>query len=342
MALTTPLPPRAAAGAATLWAAVLLWLLLAAAAAAAPPETGLVRRDGLLTARFALSEGTVQVHLPEDLVAGETVSGTVTVTVAGDTPRRRERAAQHLARLTLSVGGQTRPLTSSPFQGSSVCGTLRCVEDESSGEAAVPVLLNDPKGRPLAEVRLPLATEPARAGTDYLYRPVGVAGQSLEIRGVFDGDGATTRATVGGVPAETVAESPRHAFVAVPPSAMGPTWLELSEDGARYSGAFRSLAAQLSPGKPVLAAGERTTLRLSIHGLSQLDAEMPLQIVSLDPQTTLLESGAVQTLHVHPSEVLAGGSYLWIGTALGVTPGPVELTLSTQHSRPESRLEPEQ
>lgn len=337
MSSTTRLPPRAAVGVASLPAAT-LWLLLAAGTGAAvPPEPGLVRRDGLLTARFALPEGTVQVHLPEDLVAGETVSGTIAVAVAGDTPRRRERAAQHLARLTLSVGGQTRPLSNSPLQGSSVCGTLRCLENE----AVVSVVLNDPKGRPLAEVRLPLATEPERPEPGYLYRPVGVAGQAIEIRGAFDGDGATTRATLGGVPAETVAESLRHTFVAVPPSAMGPTWLELSEDGAQYSGAFRSLAARLSPGKPVLAAGERTTLRLSIHGLGQLDAEMPLQIVSLDPQTTLLESGAVQTLHVHPSEVLSGGSYLWIGTALGVAPGPVELTLSTRHSRPEGRLEPE-
>ena len=92
-------------------------------------------------------------------------------------------------------------------------------------------------------------------------------------------------------------------------------------------------------GKPVLEAGERTTLMIQINGLQDLEAELPVEIVSHTPELVRLEGGASQPLLIHPTEVQGGGLYQWIGTVVGVAPGRYRLGLSVADSRPWRRLE---
>lgn len=328
----------------------LLWLFVGLTVVAWPshtaakgPEAGVhtLTAGGLHTVRMETEDASILLQLPEDLVSGESVSGTVTVTPRGETDARRAKAMRRLGKLALDVGGLRLPLETAPVRGASVCGNLRCTSRTETSFPAVPVRLLGRKGEPLAEAWLPLEPTADEPGAGYRYRPVGVTGTPLEILGDFDGDSATTRLELGGRRARILAESPRRSLAAIPESAIGPQIVELREGGPVHSGSFRGLSVALQPGKPALRPGERTTLTLRVLGLDRLDAEMPVQIVSQEPERVLLESGAVQTLHIHPTELQAGGLYQWIGTIQGSGGGPVLVRVSTRHSRPEQRLLPD-
>lgn len=322
--------------AAALALALLATLAAPAARAADPPVTvELEQRAGLATVRFLLPQGVVAVHLPDDLAAGETVSGSLTLALAPAPPRKEEKARAQLALLTVDVGGLPQRPAPTSLSGLTVCGDLAC----DGGGSAVPVRLRNRKGEVLAEGRVPV-TEPLPPSTAYRYPPVGQTGGYLEIHGPFDGVAASTRLVIHGLRAAVVAESPRRTLVEVPAGAVGASTLELQEGPARAAGPFRALRTALRLGKPSLAPGERTTLWLEIQGLADLEEELPVAVWSRRPERALLEAGPRQGLSIHPSEVQPGGVYQWIGTVVGVTPGPVEIELLTTGSRPETQLLP--
>lgn len=294
---------------------------------------------GLQTVHLETDEVTVLVRFPEDLVSGEPISGKVTVALKGASDRQRGKSVRQLDRMKLEVGGADLPLETISWQAT-VCEDFRCDSRSELVPMAIPVRLHHRKGSVLAEAWVPLAASGEDAVTGYRYRPVGVTGRSLEIRGAFDGDSATTRVLFAHRPADVIAESPRRVLVEIPPETVGAGLLELRERGRSLSGPFRGLQVALQPGKPALHQGERTTLTLRILGLEDLEAEMPLQLVARDPSRVILEAGAVQTLHIHPSELQAGGVYQWIGTLQGSGGGPVDVAVSTHHSRPEQPLIP--
>lgn len=322
-----------------LWIAV--WTSATAVFARTPDaEVRWATRGGLHAISIEMKEATVLVHLPADLRSGDPVSGAVTVFLVGSNDKQRARAARRLDQLTLKLGSVELPWETAVFRGATVCGRLSCDSPSELGAPAVPMRVQDRKGELVAEAWLPLLASPDPAPEAYLYRPVGIVEQPVEIRGTFDGDSHTTRVEIGGRPARILAESPRHTFAVVPEQAVGPGHLTLREDGLVRSGAFRGLAVSLGAGKPVLREGERTTLTLRILGLNELGEELPVQLVSQQPSQVLLEAGRVQTLYVHPTELQTGGVYQWIGTVEGSGGGPVDIVLSTLHSRPEQRLVP--
>ncbi len=299
-----------------------------------------VTAGGLHTVHLETEDVSVVVHFPEDLVSGEQISGRVTVALKGDSERQRAQAIRHLNRLILDVGGVDLPLETTPWQAT-VCEDVRCGSRSDLAPLAIPVRLHHRKGALLTEAWVPLTPSGEDAVTGgYRYRPVGITGRPLEIRGAFDGDSATTRVFFARRRADVIAESPRHVLAEIPAEAVGAGLLELRERARTHSGSFRGLQVALQPGKPALHQGERTTLSLRILGLEDLDAEMPVQLVSRDPGRVILEAGAVQTLHIHPSELQAGGVYQWIGTLQGAGGGPVDVAVSTHHSRPEQPLIP--
>lgn len=301
----------------------------------------LVTQGGLHTVHLELEEATVLLHLPEDLVPGEPISGAVTVAPRGDTDKRRTKASRRLEAMALKVGGLELPLETAAFRGAIVCENVRCGSPTEHGAPSIPIRLHHSKGDVVAEVWVPLAGSAEAPKAGYRYRPVGVTGFATNVEGTFDGDFTTTRIEISGQRARILAESPRHAFPVVPEGAVGLGRIELRETGRALSGPFRGLGVALQPGKPALRPGERTTLTLRILGLDRLTAEMPIQLVSHHPGRVMLESGAVQTLHVHPTELQVGGVYQWIGTLQGTGGGPVDVGVSTHHSRPEQHLIPE-
>src|ERR1039457_575051 len=93
--------------------ASLLCVLLAGIAGATsaavnetPPPPTLDTGRGLAAAVFSTNQGTVTVNLPDDMAAGDTVTGTVVVAPAGATDADRQRNADELQGTVVEVGQQ--------------------------------------------------------------------------------------------------------------------------------------------------------------------------------------------------------------------------------------------
>lgn len=308
-----------------------------AAASKVPPRAEVrTSGDGLVRVLFVVPEGTVELLLPEGMAAGDTVSGSVRVRASSQ--RKVEKNLARLGRMTLAAGGLRRPVEGALVGPVAVCRTASdlpvssCEGGPSSPRLKVTLL--DRKDRPLLEALVPVLAEAPPAPERYTYLPLGEARAPFEIRGAFDGDFFTTRVIMGDQRLKPVAESPRRAVLWSPQTVLGATYLEVREgSGAAVSGAMRNLAVLVRFAKPALQTGERTILELQIHGLEDLTAELPLEIVSLTPDAVRLERGPVQPLVIHPREVQGGGVYPWVGTLVGVSPQPFRLEVRPSELR---------
>lgn len=317
--------------------------------------------EGLHAIQFHVKEGAVEVLLPHDLGVGDTISGSLIVHTAGVPGKKREKNREKMARLSVRIGGLSRPAVSTAFGPVTLCAgppgsdqaVLSCRRDSKgsrrgSEKGSLPgdsrhrlwVQLLNPKGKAMLEAVLPVAATPEAGTAHYSYLPLGKAGEPLEILGPFDGDVTTTRVTLEGHLATPLAESPRRAVVRCPLSVLGATQLGVMENGATMSGPFRNLAVMLRLSKPVLQAGERTIVEIVINGLEDLEAELPLELVSLTPEAAQMERGPRHPLIISPREVQGGGVYPWVGTVVGVSPAPVELEVQLDGARPRQSLRP--
>jgi hypothetical protein len=320
------------------------------AAAKEPPRAEVLAEDGLLTARFQLPEGVVRLRLPGDLAVGETVSGTLSLEVAGLGAKKRDKNARRLAEMSLVVGGARGRVEVSEIGPLAVCGSLAgpaetalpvgCDRGGLGGPLVIPVLLEDAKGRPLAEARVPVAVSPESGGLGTTYLPVALAGQPLVIHGGFDGRFATTRVTLGGSEVRRLAESPHRLVVESPPTEVGETLLVLEELGGRLEGPLRNLTVFLEISKPLLEPEERTILRLQLHGLADLEAPLPLTLVARPAGVVRFERGTREQLLIDPAEPQAGGVYPWIGTLVGIRTAPFHIVVEPGAEIRPRRLEP--
>lgn len=320
------------------------------AAAKEPPHAEVLAEDGLLIARFQLPEGVIRLQLPGDLAVGETVSGTLSLEVAGPSAKKRDKNARRLAELSLVVGGARGRVEVSEVGPLAVCGSLAgpgemalpvgCDRGGLGGPLAIPVLLEDARGRSLAEARVPVAASPESGGLGTTYLPVALAGQPLLLHGGFDGRFATTRVTLGGSEARRLAESPRRLVVESPPNEIGETRLVLEELGGRLEGPLRNLAVFLEVAKPMLQPEERTILRLQLHGLAGLEAPLPLTLAARPAGVVRFERGPRERLLIDPTEPQAGGVYPWIGTLVGIRTAPFRIVVEPGAEIRPRRLEP--
>jgi hypothetical protein len=277
-------------------------LLLAAVPATAevPGSVTLETDRGLHTARFDTDRGTVEVRLPDDLAAGDTLSGTVVARSSGRSPAARERNADRLEGYVIALEDQGAEVGSGAFTWS-----------VSGAAAAAALVLRDPRGREVARTGVPLAPEAGpSAATGPTAPPVGQTGRPLTVDGPFDGRFETSRVTIGGREAPLLAESPRKLVVESPADVVGPTVLVVSEAGTTSEHPFRSVDVRLSAPRTDLDRGERTELTVEVSGLQGLERPVSVRVRNETPSVVRLEGGDTQTVEIAPSAVGPDGRYV--------------------------------
>jgi hypothetical protein len=259
-----------------------------------PPAAASETAGGLHTARFATVQGTVTVYLPDDLAAGDTLSGTVSYSPSGKTETEREKSLGTLRGYVVEVAGQPVP------EGS---GWQARIPD-----AAGPLIvrLRGASGRP-TEVPIPVAPTPATSPAEFGIPAHGQAGRSLSIPGPFGGGTAGPRIEIGGREAPVLAQSPRQTVVLVPEDLAGPSTLRIEQGDSTAEGTVRILAVQLSADRIHLQRGERTTLHVEVRGLEGLAEPIPLHLTNQSPTVVQLEDGDSQTVTIEPSDVPSSG-----------------------------------
>ncbi len=254
---------------------------------------------GLHTAVLETPQGSIQVYLPDDLAAGDTISGTVSYTPSGRTDVEREENLAELRGYVVDVAEE--PVADGP--------TWVRVLPELPGPTVV--RFRGPRGTPVGEAPIPTLTpaELPPPPTSLEIPTFGQAGNPVEIGGPFSGVAGGTGVSVGGREAPLLAQSPRKTIARVPSAVVGPTTIEVERDGEVTAAPFRVLTVALSADKLDLQRGERTTLHLEVGGLAGLSEPVPLTLTNRSPQVVRLGSSEVERVTISPQGVSPNGTY---------------------------------
>ncbi|MCM3870554.1 MAG: hypothetical protein ND895_07675 [Pyrinomonadaceae bacterium] len=254
---------------------------------------------GLNTTTFETPRGKIYVNLPDDLSAGDTLSGTVVAQAEGKDEKTRTQNQGELAGYVVEIEKQ---------QTSSTNRILSLSIPTSISTTYL--LLKDKKGREVARCELPVAQQPQKSppGQEFGLPTMGQQGRPVEVTGIFDGDFKTTNLTVGGEEMEILAESPRKLVARNNSNKAGPSQLVVREQSRMATGSFRSVGLKLSALKLDLLRGEQTTLIVTVLGLEGIKAPVPLVLENKSPSVITMGNGTIERISISPSQV-QGGTY---------------------------------
>jgi len=271
---------------------------------------------GLNTTTFDTPRGKIYVNLPDNISAGDTISGTVVAEAEGQDDKTRTQNQGELSGYVVQIEKQ---------QSSSTDRILKLFIP-----AAISItylVLRDKKGKEVARCELPVASQqltqlPAQ---EFGLPTMGQQGRPVEVTGTFDGDFKTTTLTVGGERMEILAESPRQLVVRNGNILIGPTQLVVSEQGRTATGEFRSIGIRLSAPKLDLLRGEQTTLTVTVLGLEGIKAPVPLVLENKSPGIISMGSANFERISISPSQV-QGGTYTTQRPLTGIQRGAFTIT----------------
>jgi hypothetical protein len=279
--------------------------------------------SGLSTTTFDTLQGTVSVSLPDDVRAGDTISGTVISEPKGNTKDEQAKNQDSLNGYVVEVAKQETPAQQ---QGSkwSIPSTAQFI----------PVVLKDKQGKVVGRTEVPFIemkyVKPNAdnklngdlpKAVDYLLPPFGQAGRPVSVSGPFEGDFNNTKIKVGDQTAQFLAESPRKVVVRSPANVTGPATMEVNEKGkvvARSN--YQSISVRLSAEKLNLIRGEQTILTATLSGLNGVTGPVSFQLTNATPWTVRMEGGESQNVIASP-EYFTGGVFTAKRTLTGVKAG---------------------
>jgi len=303
-----------------------------------PPITSIVdvpkneTASGLNVTTFDTLVGTVTVNLPDDLAAGDTISGTVIAEVKKQTLPKDEindqpstdqaKAMDELRGYVVEVADQATPVKKpdgnlidfckAPGEKVNsniidVCKTWSVPPTTSS----IPVVLKNAAGTVLGKARVPVAPRaeiakamiPGKNSEVYSTPAFGQAGKPISIKGQM-GNFEDMAINIGNQTARFLASSPRKMTVESPRDVKG-----LSDIEIRYKGksvakcVYRSIGVRLSAEKLNLMKGEQTSLAVTLAGLIGLLSPVSVQLTNKSPGTISMSGGDAQLLDINPADV---------------------------------------
>lgn len=286
---------------------------------------------GLSVVTFSLSAGRLLVRLPDDMMAGDTISGTVVAEPKGSSQEERSKNQDTLNGYVIEVGGTKVKGPEFHWTVPPAPPTLPPLRYKLQ---VVEVLPGNASPRTIAGAEItpaPKITEPKQPSgavvtpdpkttPDFIIPALGQTGRPIVITGPFDGDSSnTTAGIITGKPLEVLAESPRESVFSNPAETTGPTQVTVKDGDKQTTGMLRNLRIDLTAPKTNLRRGESTELRIEVQGLEGIKDAVPLTIESHGVIT--MQGGMYQPLMIQPSQVSADGRYSTTRSVTGVQPG---------------------
>lgn len=286
-----------------------------------------VRTDtafGLITTTFDTLNGTVSVNLPDDVAAGDTISGTVIAEPKGSTKDEQAKNEDSLNGYVVEVAKQETPKQQT--QGS------KWVIPPAA--QFVPVVLKNRLGKEVARTQVPVlhgdVNKPRTGETpngnlppqdSYSTPQFGQAGKPVSVAGPFDGDFNNTAIKLGDQTAQFLAESPRKSVVRSPANLVGQATIEVNEQNKVVARCrYQSVSIKLAADKLNLIRGEQTRLTATLSGLDGVTGPVSMQLTNATPWTVRMEGGETQTITAQPGE-FTNGSFFATRTLVGVKAG---------------------
>ena len=322
----------------------------------APPSAGQTTEsktgNGLRTITFDIPPGRVTVNLPDDMMAGDTISGTVIAEPKGKTQQEREKNRGELEGLVFEIKdfsfGVENPTTIRPAIGGANVDRIPISNNQLFSLSIPPVtsrtpadkivvrfLLVDPTSNnatpPMFEIKdfsfevvnrttIGSATGAGKPTvSDFKIPKLGQQGRPIEIFGPFDGNFDNTTVQVGDQKTVPLAGSPREIVVQSPRDVVGPTQITVKEGNKETKGEYRNLKVELTAPKTTLLKGDQTELQVEVQGLKGITQPVPLHLTNGGAVT--MTGGNSQTMSIKPSDVQSNGSYMTTRTITGVQTG---------------------
>jgi len=273
--------------------------------------------NGLYTATFTTPQGVIRVNLPDDMAAGDTISGTVTAEPNGQNDAERAQNLAELKRLVLLIEGQQTPVGDEKFSWN----IPRPLNSNSKNIS----LLH--QGQTASTTTIPIAATPPPTPSQFTIPTGGQQGRVIKITGPGNGIfSPQDYVKIGGKIVPPLAESPRSLLLRNTSESLGPTNIESKENGVGMQCPFRSIGINLSAPKLNLIRGETTTLHVVVLGLGGVGGDQSLDLENNSPTVIRMSGGDRQHLNIRGSEVRPDGTYSLDRTLTGIMAGGFGVT----------------
>ena len=279
---------------------------------------------GLNTTIFSTPRGKIRVNLPDDMAAGDTLSGTVSTQPEGMDQNEQARNQGELSGYVIEIEKQQTSSTGRIFKLA-----------VPTAISTTHLILRGKKGEEIARREISVTRQPAPV-EEFDLPTLGQQGRPIEVRGPCDGDFGTTNLKVGGEKLEMLAESPRKIVARNTSKQTGLSELEVNERGQTAKGEFRTLGIKLSASKLDLLRGEQTTLIVTVSGLEGIQEAVPLELENKSSSVIQMGGGEVQRINISPSQV-QGDTYTTERPLTGIQRGAFTIigTVISSRQRPE-------
>jgi CHAT domain-containing protein len=273
--------------------------------------------NGLYITTFTTPQGVIKVNLPDDMAAGDTISGTVTAESTGQNDAERAQNLAELKRHVLVVEGQQTLVGTGTFSWS----IPRPLNPNSK------TISLSQRGQNAATTTIPISATPLPSPSGFTLPTGGQEGRLIQIKGPGNGIfSPQDYVKVGGTMLPPLAESPRSLILRNASESLGPTNLECHENGAAMQCPFRNLGINLSAPKLNLLRGETTTLRVIVLGLGGVAGDQSLDLENTSPNVIKMSGGDRQHINIRASEVRPDGTYSMDRTLTGIMAGSFGVT----------------
>jgi hypothetical protein len=238
--------------------------------------------EGLVTVEIKTDKGLIKLRLPDDMQAGDTISGSVI--------DERHNVTDEISGAVIEINGQKYKLRNK---------ILTFVVPATG--LIYPFILKNSAGREIGRSDIgPPRGVVIVTSTSKSFTPprLGQTGRNLSIPGNFDGNAETTKVNIANSEMAIIAESPRKVVVQIPADApTGPTNITIKENGifkgevvgVEASYKFNVVSLQLTADRLNLKRGETTNLHIQITGLEGYNGKAHLLVQNMTPQVVKLD-----------------------------------------------------
>jgi len=242
------------------------------------------RNNGLITLKTKTPFGSIYTYLPQNYVAGKSISGSFFLEAAGNSNRDVQKNNKKLVEHSLQIGNSKINIKDKVF--SIIL---------NSNQVNLAIL--DANGKILQSFNPKFSTkiEPMKFSF-----PKGVKSEDRsQVIGNFDGDLKNTSLQLGGQLCEILAESPIQILFKAPKLNTDIHDFKVNENHKEVAnGKTQLVNYELTAGQLNLKRGQSTHIQANITGLNFLEKPIPLTVTNLTPAIVFLEGGNSQTLMI--------------------------------------------
>lgn len=272
--------------------------------------------------------GNVKLFLPDDMAAGDTISGTVVAEPKGNTPEERAKNRDTLEGLVVEIGDQKVPVSKGMFTW------LPSNTQPSTPPRYMIRIVDVIPNKEVASTTIPVLPSPSNVvrpqvitPTDFKLPTLAQQGRAVEVFGPFDGNSSNTGLTADFEKGTEnvssgfglLAESPRKAVFRAPSNVTGPVGINLKEGIIETKGMIRVVDVHLTAPKTNLKKGEQTSLTVEVNGLEGIKTPIPLQLDARGVIT--MDGGNFQNVLIPPTGLQPGGRFVMTRTITGQQAG---------------------